>query len=192
MAGLAIALTFTLAGCFSLTPSAPTTEESTPTDESTPSANTVDPATGDLITGTGYTFNAPEGWAVPPDAPPQADVFVVAETADESGFTDNVNVLPGPAPDQTSAEVEEAGVAYLEGVVGATEVQVRPRVTIGGTESVHLSSQVSRNGIPYWTEQYFPIDAGVAYTTTFSFGEAVSQEDREAVAESVLATWAWT
>jgi hypothetical protein len=189
--GLAAALTFALAGCFSPSPAAPITEESPPTVESAPPAISVEPATGELITGTGYSFNAPEGWVVPPDAPPQADVFVIADVADASGFTDVVNVIPGPAPDQTSAEIEETGVAYLEGVVGATEVQVRPRVTIGGTESVHLSAQLSRNGVAYWTEQYLPIDAGIAYTTTFSFGEAVSQGDREALAESVLATWTW-
>ena len=82
-------------------------------------------------------------------------------------------------------------MAYLEGVVGATEVEVRPRVTIGGIESVHISAQLSRNGTTFWTEQYLPIDSGTAYTTTFSFGESVAQGDREALAESVLATWTW-
>jgi hypothetical protein len=188
--GLA-ALTFTLTGCFSPSPSAPTTEESAPpTEESAPPAISVEPATGELITGTGYSFNAPEGWVVPPDAPPQADVYVIDAT-DTTGFIDTVNVIPGPAPDQTSDEIEETAVAYLEGVIGATEVEVRPRVTIGGTESVHISAQLSRSGTTYWTEQYLPIDSGIAFTTTFSFGETVAQGDRETLAESVLVTWIW-
>jgi hypothetical protein len=191
VAGLAAALTFTLAGCFAPSPSAPTTEESAPTTaEPAPPAISVDPATGDLITGSGYSFNAPEDWVVPPDAPPQADVYVIDAT-DTTGFVDTVNVLLGPAPDQTSDEIEETAVAYLEGVIGATEVEVRPRVTIGGTESVHVSAKLSKSGTTYWTEQYLPIDAGTAYTTTFAFGEAVAQGDREALAESVLVTWTW-
>jgi hypothetical protein len=189
--GLVAALTFTLAGCFSPSPSAPSTESSAPsTDETAPPAISVEPATGELIAGTGYSLNAPEGWVVPPDAPPQADLYVIDAT-DTAGFIDTVNVILGPAPNQTLDEIEETAVAYLEGVIGATEVEVRPRVTIGGTESVHISAQLSRSGTTYWTEQYLPIEAGTAFTTTFSFGEAVARGDREALAESVLATWTW-
>jgi hypothetical protein len=189
--GLAAALAFTLAGCFAPSPSAPITEESAPpSEESAAAANSVDLATGELLSGTGYSFNAPDGWVVPPDAPPQADVYAIDAT-DTTGFIDTVNVLPGPAPDQTSDEIEETAVAYLEGVIGATEVEVRPRVTIGGTESVHISAQLVRNGTAFWTEQYLPIDSGIAFTTTFSFGETVAQEVREAIAESALATWTW-
>jgi hypothetical protein len=182
--GIAAVLGFTLAGCFS-TSSPPPTEE-----ESAPPAISAEPATGELITGTGYSLNAPEGWAVPPDAPPSADIFVVAEEADAAGFIDSVNVLLGRASGEPLTAIETNGVAYLEGV-GGTEVQVRPRVTVAGTESAHLSAQLSRSGISYWTEQYLVIEAGIAYTVTFSFGETVSLEDREALAESVLATWTW-
>jgi hypothetical protein len=189
--GLTAALTFTLAGCFAPSPSAPTTEESTPPTESAPPAISVEPATGDLITGTGYSLNAPEGWAVPSNAPPQADVFIAAGVSDDVGFIDNVNVLLGPEITETPEEIETNGVAYLEQVVGATDVQVRPRVSIGGFESVHLAAQLSRNGVTYRTEQFFATDAGVGYTITFSFSETSSQEDREALAESVLVTWAW-
>jgi hypothetical protein len=33
--------------------------------------------------------------------------------------------------------------------------------------------------------------ANIGYTITFSFSESVAVADREALAESVLATWTW-
>lgn len=180
---IAAALTFALTGCFS--PPAPTA------DGSAPPAISVDPATGELIEGTGYTVNAPEGWAVPPDAPPAADIYLIDEETTADGFTNTLNVIPGPDPGDSPAEIETNGVAYLENVVGATEVEVRPRVTIAGSETPHISAQLTKQGTTYRTEQYLLADAGLVYTITFSFGETVSQEDREALAESVLATWTW-
>jgi hypothetical protein len=181
----AAALTFALGGCFSASPSAPAAEES-----ALP-AISVEPATGELIEGTGYTVNAPEGWAVPPDAPPGADIYLIDEDPNANGFTNTLNVILGPDPGDTPAEIETKGVAYLESVVGATEVEVRPRVTIAGSETAHISAQLSRQGITYRTEQYLLTDAGLVYTITFSFGETIPQGDREALAESVLATWTW-
>jgi hypothetical protein len=187
-AGLAAALTLGLAGCFSPapSPSAPTTQETAPPETS------ADPATGELITGSGYSFNAPDGWAIPADAPAAADVFVIAPTSDAAGFTDNVNVVlsPAAAGEVTPDQIEAIGGQELEGA-GAADVQVRPRVTIAGAESAHFSAQFSRSGITYLIEQYYAADAGQTYVITFSFGEAVALEDREALAESVLATWTW-
>lgn len=143
-----------------------------------------------MIEGTGYTLVAPEGWSVPPDAPPAADVYLIDDEVDAPNFINTLNVLLGAVTGETSSEIEESGVAYLEGVVGATQVQVRPRFMIDGSESVHFSAQLSGDAT-YWTEQYIVADAGTAYTITFSLDEAMAQEDREALAESVLATWTW-
>jgi hypothetical protein len=184
--GLAAALTFTLAGCFAPSPSAPTTEESAPP------AISVEPATGELITGTGYTFNAPEGWAVPPNADPRPDVVVVDGVADSVGFVNNVNVLLSPAAvgELTPDQVEALGGAELEGSGGAN-VQVQPRVTFAGAESAHFSAEFTSSGVTYLIEQYYATDAGQTYIITFSFGETEPQGDREAIAESVLVTWTW-
>jgi len=189
--GLAAGLTFTLAGCFSPSPTSPTTEESAPaaTEESAPPAISADPATGELITGTGYSFNAPEGWGVPADAP-SADAFVVAP-ADADGFYNTVNVLFGPTNGDSPDTVETMGTAYLESI-GATDIQVRPRIAIAGTETVHFSAGRSSNGASYWSEQYIVATNGLDYTVTFVFNPAMPQADREALAESVFASWAWT
>ena len=168
-----------------MSPLAPTADGS-----ASPSAS-VEGATGELIVGSGYSLNAPEGWGVPPDAPAVADVYVIDEEAAATTFTNTLNVILGSATGETIAEVEAHGVAYLEGPVGATKVQVRPRVTIAGAETAHISAQLSRRGITYWTEQYPLAHTGIAYTITFSFGETVPQADRESLAESVLATWTW-
>ncbi len=196
--GLAAALAFTLTGCFTPSAAPPATSESAPpanadeptTNESAPPAISVDPATGVLLTGTGYSLNASEGWTVPADAPTAPDVFAVAPP-DADGFYATVNVLIAPTIGDTADEQETRGVAYLESI-GATDVQVRPRVAIAGTESVHISAaRTSSNGVDYRSEQYLVTATGLDYTVTFVFGLTVSQPDREAVTESMLASWVW-
>jgi len=115
----------------------------------------------------------------------------VAEEADADGFIETLNVLLGPDNGEGLVQIETGAVAYLEQVVGATNVQARPRVIVAGHPSVHLSAQLTSSGISYRTEQYLLFSAGVAYTVTFSFGESAPQQGREALAESVLATWTW-
>jgi hypothetical protein len=181
--GLAAALTFSLAGCFAPSPSPST-------GESAPPASTVDPATGDTISGTGYTYNAPEGWSVPPSLPNGVDT-VSADLADADGFTDNVNVLLSPAGEVTPDQVESAGVSELEGA-GATNIEVRPRITVAGSESAHLTAKLSSGGATYLFDQYYATNAGQTYVITFSFSDTESQADREALAESVLASWTWS
>src|SRR5690349_1875840 len=100
-AGFAVALTVILAGCFSASPAAPVTDQTAPaTEQSAPPPLSAEPGTGDLITGSGYSFTGPQGWVVPPDAPSQADVYLI-DTTDTTGFIDTINVILGPAPDQT-------------------------------------------------------------------------------------------
>jgi hypothetical protein len=181
--GLAAALTVTLAGCFSPSPASPGTGESAPP------AISVDPATGETITGTGYSFTAPEGWSIPDSTPAGVDT-VVADQADADGFFDNLNVVLSPAGAVTPEQVETAGVAELEGV-GATDVQVHPRIAIAGAESAHLSAMLTSSGVTYQFEQYYATDTDRTCVITFSFSDDVPAADREALAESVLATWTW-
>ena len=62
---------------------------------------------------------------------------------------------------------------------------------IAGSESAHITAKFSADGVAYWVEQYYPTNAGQTYVVTFSFSETVSASDRVAVAESILASWAW-
>jgi hypothetical protein len=160
---------------------------------STPSATPVAPATGILIKGAGggYTFHVPVGWTVPKDAP-KADAFAISAKADADGVFDTVNVLPAPATTDSLDQVEQNGVSYLEEVMKATHVTVRPRVVVAGVESVHISSLRTQGSISEWDEQYSIERSGIAYTVTFAFNSSEPQAEREALAESVLASWTWS
>jgi hypothetical protein len=188
---LLLAASLTLVGCSVVAPPAPGTG-SGGGDTGTGTEITTDPATGELITGTGYSYNVPEGWGVPDAAAenPQLDT-VAADLTDDDGFADNINVLLSPAGVLTPDVVESAGVSELE-QYGATDVTVEPRLTIAGAESSHLSALFSSQGLDYRVEQYYPTQGDQTYVVTFSFSQDVSEADRIALAESVLATWAWS
>ncbi|WP_395641046.1 hypothetical protein [Pseudolysinimonas sp.] len=175
-----------LAGCAGAAPSAPApgTDPDVPTSDATP-------ATGELISGDGYTYNVPDGWGVPPETPSGFDPDTLAvDLADTDGFTDNINVLLSPAGTITSDQVESLGVDELEGA-GATGVEVRPRVGIAGEESAHLTALFTQGGVSYQIDQYYPTHDGQTYVVTFSFSETETEAEREDLAESVLASWAW-
>lgn len=176
-----------LAGCSLAAPQAPDTGGDTGGDVPTSDAA---PATGELITGDGYSYNVPDGWGLPPQDVGSGSDTIALDLTDDDGFSDNVNVLLSPAGTITSDQVEEVGVDELEGA-GATGVEVRPRVGVAGEESAHLTATFTQSGATYQIDQYYPTHDGQTYVVTFSFSETVSQADREALAESVLASWTW-
>jgi hypothetical protein len=188
LAAVLVAAAIALTGC-SLLPGGPPADPA-PSAPSLPTS-TAAPATGNTISGDGYSYQVPDGWAVP-DAPiPGFDPDSIAiDQTDDDGFSDNVNVILSPAGALSSDQVESIGVSELEGV-GATEVQVNARLSVAGAESAHLSALFSSNGTEYRIEQYYPTHSGQTYVVTFSFSESVPQADRVALAESVLASWAW-
>jgi hypothetical protein len=121
---------------------------------------------------------------------PGADVLV-ADLSDADGFTDTVNVVLSPAGELTPEQVETLGVDELE-AAGATEVTVRERITVGESESAHLSAGLTSSGADYLVEQYYVTRDGQTYVVTFSFSPTVADPERDALSESVLATWAWS
>lgn len=185
-----LAASLSLAGCAVAGPPATDTPGADGDTEQTAPGFSADPATGELIEGTGYAYNVPEGWGVPPgDVDPQLDT-VAADLTDDDGFSDNVNVLLSPAGALTPEQVETAGVAELE-QFGATEVEVRDRVSIEGAESAHLSARFESQGFLYRVEQYYPTQGDQTFVVTFSFSDDLPEADRLAVSESILASWGW-
>ena len=156
-----------------------------------PAAFTVAPATGILVTGTGYSFHAPAGWKLPPRAV-NADAYAISAKPDANGIYDTVNVLVGSPNSDTLDEQEQNGAAYLEQVKGSTQVRIRPRVEIANEVSVHVSSLAHLHGVTQWSEQYAVVHRGTGFTITFAFNKSESQATREALAESVLASWTWS
>lgn len=158
-----------------------------------PPALTVAPATGLLITGTGYTFHAPTGWTLPQHAVQgDEDSYAISAKADAKGFYDTINVILGDPVTDPLDVFEQGSVEYLEQAQAATHVEIRPRVTVAGTVAVHMSSLQTHQGHAAWAEQFRVTRDGTGYTMTFDFDPSESQAAREALAESVLASWSWT
>lgn len=175
---------FALAGCSFL----PASLDVPPT---VPTAIAVPPATGQTFSGTGYSFAAPNGWSVPPDLelPDLVELAVVAP-ADADGFSDNINVSVDPAVKLTPKWVESRGVEELERS-GASDVEVRNRVMVAGSESAHLAAVYAVEDLEYQVEQFYVSNDEQTYVITFSFTLAVPEADRDILAESVLASWTW-
>ncbi|MET0932174.1 MAG: hypothetical protein ABWX56_00560 [Mycetocola sp.] len=172
-----------LAGC-SFLPASLKVPPTVPTEIGAP------PATGQTITGTGYSFVAPAGWSVPPDmALPGVELFV-GNLADPDGFADNVVVGHFPSGRVTPDWIELHGVKELESI-GAADVEIRNRVMIAGSESAHLAATVSIDGNENQMEQFYVSNDEQTYIVTFSFSLTVAEPDRDYLAESVLKSWAW-
>jgi len=154
-----------------------------------PPALSAAPATGMLITGTGYTFHAPSDWTLPTKAV-QGDSYAISAKPDAKGFYDTINVVIRRSNKDSFSVEELNGAEYLLQVTKATAVQVRPRVEIAGEEGVHISS-LTNQGVIRRNEQYLVTRDEMDLYVTFNFDPAESQTDREALAESVLASWTW-
>lgn len=177
---LALASSLLLAGC------------SFPPLTGAPSTTNAPHSTGPKIAGNGYNFLAPRGWTQPTDTnkPAGVDTFV-ANLADADGFTDNINVLLSPAGEVSPDVVESQGVQELRDA-GATDVTVRNRVKVAGSETAHLSAGYTSGAVSDRLEQFYISRDGQTYVVTFSFSPTVSKADRDALTSAVLATWSWS
>ena len=198
--GAVLALTLVLTGCSLPAPAPEETEQTAPVDEQPESqpeetaqsdfSFDTDPATGIEIAGTGYTFRVPLGWQIP-DAPEGYDPDALAgDPNDTDGFADNVNVVVSPAGLLTPDQIEQGSEEEMN-AVGADSVETNERVRVAGSETTHLSTQITEQGLTYLLEQYGVSSDEQTYVVTFSFSDTVSDADRQALAESVLATWTW-
>jgi hypothetical protein len=199
VAALAIVSTLTLAGCGGSdgdSDDAADTTSSTadaPDGDSDDAPDTIDApaATGDAITAEGFTFNAPEGWTDAKDAAPSA-LAVAANRQDPDGFADNINVIADATVVGAGIDkIEDSATKVLKGV-DATDVEVEDPVTIDGEEAARISAVLEQGGAKYHTEQFALSHDGKGYVITFSFSESVPDDDRDALAESVLTTWKWS
>jgi hypothetical protein len=194
-AALLLAAALTLTGCSTLIPTAQETSgsSSAPSESEETTANEIDaaPATGDTITGDGYSFVVPEGWADPQQEIPGFDPdSFAANMQDTDGFADNVNVLKSPAGFVSADQVETLGLKELE-TVGATDVAVNDRVSVAGSESAHISAAMTSDGVSYVVDQYYVSTDDQTYIVTFSFSDTVPAAERQQISESILVTWTW-
>ncbi|MCL3837815.1 hypothetical protein [Aeromicrobium duanguangcaii] len=146
---------------------------------------------GQEVSGTGYTFRAPEGWGDPPQEVPgvQLDSLVV-DLGDDDGFSDNLNVLLSPAGAMKASQAEASGKNELTSI-GASDVKVHDRTKVAGRETAHLSAGMSMNDAVYEIEQYYIAGEDETYVLTFSFSRTAPDADRQAAIDHVLKSWSW-
>jgi len=190
VAALAIVSTLTLAGCGGGDGGSDDTAESDTTTSETAPADDVEPADGDTISSDAFEFSVPEGWKDSSQATPGA-LVLAADTTDDDGFSDNVNVISDDTVAGADREQLEDSVEKVLKGVNAKDVQVKDPTRIDGEEAVRVGAIFEQNGTKYRTEQYAVAHDDKGYVVTFSFSEDVPEADRDAVADSVLTTWKW-
>ncbi|MFC5676366.1 hypothetical protein [Aeromicrobium endophyticum] len=196
VAALAVVSTLTLAGCGGSDDDKPDTDTSSSASDSDSDSGSdadsdVAPATGDVITADGFSFNAPEGWTDAKDVNPAA-VALAANRQDTDGFADNVNVIEDPTVVDADIDELESSIERVLKNADSQEVEVEDPTDIDGEEAARISALLTLNGNKYRTEQFAVDHDGKGYIVTFSFSETVSDDDRDELAESVLATWKWS
>jgi hypothetical protein len=196
VAALAIVSTLTLAGCGGSDGGSDDTAD-TDSSSATPTATTdapdtdVDAAAGDTISGPGFSFKAPEGWSDAKDVLPSA-LAVAADRGDSDGFSDNINVIEDATIVGVGRDKLETAVKKVLEGVNAQDVTIKDPVDIDGEEAVTVAASLEQNGTKYRTEQFAVSHDGKGYVVTFSFSDTVSEDDRDALAASVLETWTWS
>lgn len=167
-------------------------DASSPSTSATSAASSPTPAAVGEIEGTGYSYDVPEGWGDPEQKVPGFDPdSVAADLGDRDGFTDNVNVILSPAGELSADQVEATVESELSGA-GFSDITVQDRVDVAGSETAHVTASGSVNDVAYTVEQFYPTADGQTYVVSLSFSTSVSAEDRAAVADTILGSWAWS
>ncbi|MET0821635.1 MAG: hypothetical protein ABWY58_11775 [Aeromicrobium sp.] len=201
VAALAVVSTLSLAGCGGSdgdSDDTPDAKASSATkdapddsaDDDAPATGTL-PATGDVITADGFSFKAPAGWTDAKDAFPSA-AAVAANRQDTDGFSDNINVISDPTVVGADLDALESSAEKVLTGADAKDVEVEDPYEIDGEEAARISAVLEQSGVKYHTEQFAVDHDGKGYVVTFSFSDSVSDDDRDKLAESVIATWKWS
>ncbi|MDN4641998.1 hypothetical protein QCD70_17260 [Agreia sp. PsM10] len=108
-----------------------------------------------------------------------------------TAFATNVNVVVSDGGGDMAAVLESTARQDLE-KAGGMNVAVHAPVLVAESEAAHVSGQFGGTDKNYFVHVYQFSHATNQYAVTFLFGEAISQDNAIALAESVLASWAWS
>ncbi|ALX03365.1 hypothetical protein [Aeromicrobium erythreum] len=171
-------------------PSSSSASSSTDGGDSSAPAPTAKPADGDRVEADGFSYAVPEGWKENKNGAGAA-LSLAIDVTDKDGFADNVNVVSDPTiVNVKGKQLEDALVKVLKNA-NAQEIEVRDPLTIDGQEAVHTTALFNLNGNEYRVEQYTLAVDGKGYVITFSHNKDLSEADRDAVDQSILASWSW-
>jgi hypothetical protein len=188
VSALALTLAFGLSGCGSTASDDSSSESAQEATELT-----ATPAAGEAVTGTGYSFSVPEGWAMQNvSVASGADSIALDEIAGESGsFPNNVNVVLNSTGPFTADDVEDTAREELE-TTDATDIELLDRVIVADTETVHVSAGLPSGGATYNLHQYYFSSDESGFEVTFTFDETMDDTEAVAIAESILASGTWS
>lgn len=177
--------------------SAPASAATTPDEPSEASSDTSSepssdepPATGDRVTGEGYSYAVPDKWA---DATtemkkeqPLVDTAVMSTEAVDS-FRDNVNVVPATNSETSADDLERSLVNELSGSSDFEDVTAKDRVQIDGVEAAQVWSQIKNAS--FSTVQFVCYYEGRTYVITYSGHADHAEASQQAL--DFLDGWRW-
>lgn len=169
---------------------------------------------GQAVTGTGYSFDLPEGWtdiAALGDSAPAAfaqDLQVVdalATVDPEAEFATEINVITAPAPEGTTldqfARVSKQSIAdpatFPEGVTFDSPPSGPTETELGGEPAMELGHDGQFRGDggsgAYLQRQLLALHDGSAYVATlasYPAGPSAPASD-EAAFDQIIGSWQW-
>lgn len=170
--------------------------ESESGDPSTPPEppSTVAPATGVAMTGTGYTYRAPEGWhditKQMKESQQSVDTAIGEKLSTSAGVRDNMNVVSSPAIGDQLQQYEDSAPEALKFMV--KDLDTYPRTTIAGEEAVHVGGIANTGGISFFFEQYAVQRGNTVYALSFAVEKDLTDDERRELIDSVITSWEWT
>ncbi len=153
----------------------------------------AEPAAGEKARSEAFSFTAPEGWTdVTDQVPGFSPVVAYADTQTTGAFATNVNVVEEPnVGDRDAEELADASTQQLE-ASGFTDLTPGDTVQVDGGDAAIISASTDQGGTSYRTRQYFLVHDERGWVVTFSYPSDTSEDDQQELAESVMATWAWS
>jgi hypothetical protein len=153
-----------------------------------------DAATGVRLRGKGYVINAPGGWVETTremrEQTADIDVAAGAPLSASADFRSNLNVIVTADASITLSAYEALAPDTLKFLV--ERLHVLPRATVRGVEAAHVSGAARSGRRAFHLDQYAVIGGDDLFTITFASAPSMKQSVRDALMESVLATWQWT
>jgi len=149
--------------------------------------------TGIAVSGQGYSFDAPSGWA-DTSAQKKQQFPQVDSSADDlstsGGLTDNVNVIVSDKRRIKSQAKAERILRRDLGEVGK-RVKILDPVDLDGETAYHATARIKVGKIRVRTTQYFAKHDKAWYLLTFSYGPSTDPEAEAEQIQSVLDSWSW-
>jgi hypothetical protein len=139
------------------------------------------------ITSQGFTYAVPGDWAEKQD---DNYLSAAAKTGDDDGFADNLNVGNMSDVVMDLSQAEDSAKSELVDL-GDTDVTIEERTKVGGIEAAHISANATAQGATYRLDEYLALVDDVGYVVTYNTSPDLSDADRAAVIDPILASFHW-